>query len=385
MKILFLTDERVDTIEQKLSGVYSAAKALGWSVQDVEMRRTARTFDDFMSFFEPDGCIVDCDTELAKVEPGRYPSVPFVYLDCDDQLTPRTAHTVRNDSASCVDIAFRELSRINPKSWVFVPWCTPVDWSLERQERFSELAERIGVDYAVFSSGWSREDMLKAQSDISAFLSARNRPCAVLAANDEIADLVVRSVRHGGLSMPGDYALVGIDNSERLCENIQPSITSVQPDFFAGGELSIRVLDDVISGRCSGRVQRIYAPKDIVRRQSARRLLVNDPAVEKAVELIRLRACEGLKASEVVAGICSVRRAAERRFRRATGKSILEEILDCRFQRVLEMLANPNQMLAPIANMCGWESDTYLKRYFKKRTGMSMSEWRRRALARPQR
>lgn len=380
MKILFLTDQKVDTIEQKLSGVYSAAKELGWTVQDVELSRTTRSFDDFMSFFKPDGCIVDCDTELWKVNTEKYPETPFVFFDCDERQTPRNVHTVKNDSAACVDIAFRELSRIRPKSYAFIPWCTSVDWSVRRQERFSDLAEQAGVAYKTFSAGWSREDMLKAQADISEFLSAHEHPCAILAANDEVADLVIRSVRYGGLVMPGDYALVSIDNSERLCENIVPAITSVQPDFFAGGVLSVRVLDDVLSGRCRGRVERIYAPKDIVRRQSSRRLLVNDPAVEKAVELIRLKACEGLKALDVVACISPVRRAAERRFRRATGKSILEEILDCRFQRVLDMLSNPNQMLAPIANMCGWESDTYLKRYFKKRMGMSMTQWRRSRL-----
>jgi len=380
MKILFLTDEKVDTIEQKLSGVYAAAKDLGWIVQDIEMQRTKRSFVDFMDFFKPDGCIVDCDDELGKIAPEKYPSVPFVYLDCDERLTPRIVHTVKNDSAACVDIAFRELSRIRPKSYAFIPWCTSVDWSIRRQERFSELAEQSGVSYRTFSAGWSREDLLKAQADISSFLSAQECPCAILAANDESAEIVVRSVRHAGLVMPGDYALVSIDNSERLCENIVPAITSVQPDFFAGGFMSVRVLDDILSGRCNGRIERMYAPKDIVRRQSSRRLLVNDPAVEKAVELIRQKACEGLKAAEVVACISPVRRAAERRFRRATGKSILEEILDCRFQRVLDMLSNPNQMLAPIANMCGWDSDTYLKRYFKKRTGMSMTQWRRSLL-----
>ena len=71
MKILFLTDEKVDTIEQKLSGVYAAAKDLGWIVQDIEMQRTKRSFVDFMDFFKPDGCIVDCDDELGKIAPEK--------------------------------------------------------------------------------------------------------------------------------------------------------------------------------------------------------------------------------------------------------------------------------------------------------------------------
>ena len=43
---------------------------------------------------------------------------------------------------------------------------------------------------------------------------------------------------------------------------------------------------------------------------------------------------------------------------------------------VKELLSRPSQSIAPIANLCGWDSDIYLKRLFKSRTGMTMREWR---------
>ena len=73
-------------------------------------------------------------------------------------------------------------------------------------------------------------------------------------------------------------------------------------------------------------------------------------------------------------------RLAEMEFKAATGKRITEEITDVRFERVFELLSRPSQSITPIANLCGWDSDIYLKRLFKRRTGMTMREWRARHL-----
>ena len=45
-------------------------------------------------------------------------------------------------------------------------------------------------------------------------------------------------------------------------------------------------------------------------------------------------------------------------------------------ERVFELLKKPNQIMEPIANLCGWGSSIYLKRLFKARTGLTMSQWR---------
>ena len=66
-------------------------------------------------------------------------------------------------------------------------------------------------------------------------------------------------------------------------------------------------------------------------------------------------------------------------FKRA-GKSVGREIKNARYDKVLELLRNPNQAIGPIANFCGWRSETTLMLDFKRRMGMSMREWRKRHL-----
>ncbi len=376
--LLFITDVKVDTIEQKLSGVYAGAEAFGWAVHEVELRNTTRTVDDFIEFWKPDGCIVDCDTELNRLAPAKFPHVAFVYLDVDERLTPPGVHTVRNDSRACAQIAFRELLRIKPASYAYIPWCDPLDWSLTREEAFLQLARATGRPAESFRGKWSIRDSMSAQAAFAAFLAKLPRPCAVMAANDEVASLVLKACPLADLAVPGDVALVAVDNSVRLCENARPTISSVQADFFEGGRAAVQILEKVVCSGTKRHFRLVYPPTDFVRRQSSRRLACEDPAVEAALERIRREACSGLKAIDVLTDICPMRRSAERRFLRATGSSVLKEILNRRFEAVIELLKKPNQAIGPIANLCGWESENYLKRYFRKRTGLTMREWRER-------
>lgn len=101
-------------------------------------------------------------------------------------------------------------------------------------------------------------------------------------------------------------------------------------------------------------------------------------AVRRAVALIEEKFAEGLMARDVVAVLGGSRRTAERRFREATGKSILDAINDLRFERAKVLLRKRTTDISAIADACGWSSPGYLRRIFRQRTGLSMSAWRDR-------
>ena len=62
------------------------------------------------------------------------------------------------------------------------------------------------------------------------------------------------------------------------------------------------------------------------------------------------------------------------------GKTVAGEIKAARYAMVLELLRDPHQAIGPIANLCGWRSETHLMHDFKRRMGMTMRAWRRRHL-----
>ena len=75
---------------------------------------------------------------------------------------------------------------------------------------------------------------------------------------------------------------------------------------------------------------------------------------------------EEAAASDILPMLGGSRRSAEKRFRAATGKSILEEILDL--------------PLGTLAGLAGFSSENHLQRQFKARYGMTLSAWRKRQL-----
>jgi hypothetical protein len=57
---------------------------------------------------------------------------------------------------------------------------------------------------------------------------------------------------------------------------------------------------------------------------------------------------------------------------------ILEEINRHRLERAFSLLRRPGYPISLIAQQCGWSNDVFLKRLFKRTTGLTMREWRKR-------
>ena len=65
-------------------------------------------------------------------------------------------------------------------------------------------------------------------------------------------------------------------------------------------------------------------------------------------------------------------------FKKATGRTIFDEIHDIRFQKACELLAHTEMPIATIVAQCGYGSDSFIKRMFRERSGMTMREWRKK-------
>ena len=100
------------------------------------------------------------------------------------------------------------------------------------------------------------------------------------------------------------------------------------------------------------------------------------------MDLIRARAVTNVSPREVVALFGCSRRMAEMRFRAATGHSILDEIHDVQIEHAKNLLANPRVKASMVPSLCGYESNPFFMRLFRRATGMSMGEWRERRIRR---
>ena len=119
-----------------------------------------------------------------------------------------------------------------------------------------------------------------------------------------------------------------------------------------------------------------------MRRASTRVLQVFDARVSRALEWIRLNACSPIDVDDVVAVMGCSRRLADLNFRKATGRSILDEIHARRLDEAKSLLKRDDIPIGEIPGRCGYVQGPYLGILFKRVTGRTMRQWRQAWLRR---
>ena len=381
--IMYITSLIVDSRVKELAGINEIAAEMGWHVECVESSRLQQSIAKTVAYWNPIGCILEGHDD--GIPPDlRIEGIPTVHLDPSEAVLDDPGFsTVTNDAPRIVELAVRELSLAGSESFAFVSWMSPVGWSQRRERIFSRLVRDIGREGFVLDASGAMDDVTEFTSQVRAFLARLPRRCGIFAANDYVAAIVLSMCKIEGLRVPGDFYVVGVDDSPDFCDNTHPSLTSIRPDFTTGGRMAARMLARRMAAPGSPPEKELYHPCWMTRRLSTRRVVPNSANVLQALDMIRRDACSGLKAADVVREMGMSERMAEMAFKAATGKRITEEITDVRLEQVKRLLSRPSQAIAPIANLCGWESEIYLKRLFKQRTGMTMREWRARQVGRP--
>ena len=379
--VLFFTDLLVGTHIPELNGVYERARRYGWHVVEIEYSHLIRPLGDYIKTWKPAGCIVDCSPLTSVLDRTAFRGLPVVYLHPDHETLKRPCTCVKNDPVPLAQLAARELSALDCAAYGYVGWSEPTSWSEDRRTAFINEMKTRGVAAKSFTEHWSSRDRLHCEKKLAAWLKSMPKPCGIFAANDDTASLVTEVCHFVGLNCPKDVAVIGVDNLEIICENAVTSLSSIEVDFTEAGRLAADLLARLLSDPKRKPERATFASARVVRRHSTRPQKACDAHVARALERIRREACFGLKAIDVINDFGASRRTAEQRFRAATGKTILEEINDHRLERAFQLLRRQDYPISLIAEQCGWKRDVFLKRIFKKRTGMTMREWRRKALA----
>ena len=219
---------------------------------------------------------------------------------------------------------------------------------------------------------------------LSEWLKSLPKPAAVMAPHDIWATRVVEAAEMADIKIPDSLAVIGVDNDKVYCETSRPMITSITPNHARIGELAAKALKKLMQPRSKAKCpMQIMSPSNhkIIERQSTKPISPVAQLVNRAESFIRENATKGISAADVAAELGVSRRLADLRFRQAAGKSILEAILDCRFDEMKRLLEVTDIPVGKIIASCGFKTVSNAKSLFKKRYGMSMSEYRRQSEA----
>jgi DNA-binding LacI/PurR family transcriptional regulator len=106
------------------------------------------------------------------------------------------------------------------------------------------LAERGAPVPPVIAATWDPA----SGREVGRALAERGDVTAVFCGNDEIAMGVIRGLRDGGLSVPGDVSVAGFDDHP-IAQMFSPALTTVHQDFAGLGHRAYQQLEGLIEGR----------------------------------------------------------------------------------------------------------------------------------------
>ena len=375
--VLFFVYSNKYICANRIEGARRYAERRGWNIQVVERNNVDRPLDikGIIDFWKPIGIIAECAggvPELSRQTVGR---IPLVYLDEDPDGEKGRALYVNSDSQQVGEIAAKELLSLDLPHYAFVGWRKPRFWSEIRRKAFQSAVRLHGKECTVFECPPNATDAKRVKM-LGAWLKALPKPCGIFAVHDPVAEDVLQQAAVLGLSIPEDIAVIGVDDDPIICERTIPPLTSIGLDFEQGGFLCAQLLDARIRNPDVKSARQTFGVTSVTRRLSTRRFRQSDRRVTKAIAYIRRTACEGVTVPMVAAVMGLQRRMAEIVFRRETGHSIHDEIVDVRLERVESLLRNPRQEITAIAQLCGWKSPAALRAAFLARHGKSMRDWR---------
>ena len=245
-------------------------------------------------------------------------------------------------------------------------------WSRDRGAFFARELRRLGHrDVHIFQGDPRRREL-----ELLMWLKRLPKPAAVFASNDHCADGVLRICSEGGVRVPDDLAVLGVDDDPIFCIHTHPSLSSLHPDFEAEGHLAAQTLSKFLKGRRVRAHQLVGGDTTVTDRMSTAPCAPSGRLVRRADEIIAERACAGLNA-DVIAGLLGIsRRLLDLRYRQIKGRSVREAIEDMRLARVRRLLSGTRLSHREIARACGYRSASYMEHVFTKRFGQSMRAFR---------
>ena len=361
---------------------YIAKHRAKWNVHLVRENIPRRTLERELES-GIDGIITNADMIGNSFVPLIPPDMPCVVTD---PINPECFEASLKNVAF-VDADSEEIGRLganylfgqgNYTSFGFIGLDEPFHWSQTRLQSFRQTLAEKGVECSVLNVRRNTMHEADTTSAMCEWAAALHRPAAVMAASDELARQFVEAIAAHGLSSPNDIAVLGVDNEWIFCTHMQPTLSSVQPDFERAGFLAAQCLDRMM--RAGGGNIRMTCPvKTIVGRESTAPSNTAGLMIRRAEEFIHDHPSSVTCVGDVARHLKVSRRLLDLRFHAITGKTVLSAIQDEQLDRVRDLLRTTSLSITEISTLCNFRSENHLKSLFKKTFGITMRDYRKSA------
>jgi LacI family transcriptional regulator len=257
-----------------------------------------------------------------------------------------------------------------------------ISWSEGRHDGFVKVVTAVGHSCDEYRGvgktlrRYHQRSWEKESDEVAAWVRALPKPVGIMACNDFRAVQLLDACRRGGVAVPEEAAVIGVDDEEVACEMANPPLSSVVTNALHIGYEAASMLDGLMRGRRPSSRELRLPPTAIVARRSTDIMAITDPLVATAMQFIRQHACDGINVDDLLRHVMAARSVLQRRFKKTLKMTIHDAILGERIRKVKELLAETSLPLAQIAQRTGFFHTEYLSTVFKQKTGTTATEHR---------
>ena len=380
--LLFNANKSFDREVMAGIAAYLASTRVSWDLfleEDFRMRLSG------IENWQGDGVIADFD-DPAVSEALALCRVPVVAVGGsyeDATAYPANIPYVATDNYKLIKLAYHHLieAGLTRFACFSLPAAPTNRWAQEREKAFTALTEADGFSAEIFrGQSTSAPSWGEAVEQQVAWLRGLPKPIGIIAVTDARARQLLQACTIGGISVPEEVALIGVDNDPlaRLLGRIP--LSSVIQGSEEMGRTAAHLLHQMLTGGRPGPTRIVVPPVGINVRDSTRFEVLSHPHVMRARHFIRHYACQGIKTGRVADYVGISRSSLEACFRAELGRSVHDEILRVKLEAANAILAREPGNIADIAQRCGFSSEQYMHAVFKREFGCTPRELQRRML-----
>ncbi len=251
-------------------------------------------------------------------------------------------------------------------------------YSQHRYKGFSESILAAGHSTALWESSSGDLELHSELSPIplAHWLQAQPKPLALFVCTDARAYQCAQICIDSALHVPGDVAILGVDNDQLFCRLCRPPLSSVAIPWERIGYRAAEMLDQLIGGRPVAPGLHTVPATGVYERQSTDVVAVTDPDIRLAIEFIRNNFHQPITVDDVVNTVSMSRREFEKRFQRLIKQTPLDAIRSARLGRAKKLLATTELSIDEIAIASGFASLHWFDKVFKQFVQCTPSQYR---------
>lgn len=251
-------------------------------------------------------------------------------------------------------------------------------WSRFRYDKYNAYLAEQGFSCAAFDAASANGDASLLSNRLIGWLQTLPAPVGIMASYDTLGQQILDACRQAELTVPHDVGVIGVDNDELICELSTPSLSSIVPNTLRIGYLAASLLEAAMNGNPVNNEIHLVPPFKLITRASTDRLAIDDRLVSDTIQYIREHAHDALTVQSIVSGIPISRRVLESRFMKAVGYTPHTEIVRVKVNLIKQLLNETSLSLEDIAERTGFAHNEYMSVLFKRETGYSPGEYRKK-------